>query len=55
MVPNHGVVVEPLVEPLEVFVARSVPVGEVTAEVWRTNWPEEQPTDDTTHLGTVDV
>jgi isopenicillin N synthase-like dioxygenase len=55
VVPNHRVVVEPLLEPVAGFRPRSVPVGAVTAEVWRTNWPDEAPSDPTTHLGTVDA
>jgi hypothetical protein len=27
----------------------------VTAEVWRTNWPDEEPSDTDTHLGTVEA
>jgi isopenicillin N synthase-like dioxygenase len=55
VVPNHGVVVEPLLEPVAGFEPRSVPVGAVTAEVWRTNWPDEEPSDTDTHLGTVEA
>ena len=53
VVPNHRVVVEPLLEPVDGFEPRKVDVGCVTAEVWRTNWPGEAPSDPTTHLGTV--
>ena len=54
VVPNHLVVVKPLLEPLPGFEPRSVPVGAVTTEVWRTNWPDEAPSDADTHLGTID-
>jgi hypothetical protein len=54
MVPNHRVVVEPLLDPVDGFELRSVDVGQVTAEVWRTNWPDETPSDTASHLGTVE-
>jgi len=53
VVPNHRVVVEPLLEAVDGFEPRKVDVGRVTAEVWRTNWLGEAPSDPTTHLGTV--
>jgi isopenicillin N synthase-like dioxygenase len=43
MVPDHDVVIEPLVTTRSGFEPRSMPVGELSAEVWRTNWPDEQP------------
>jgi isopenicillin N synthase-like dioxygenase len=43
MVPNHKVVVEPLVPIRTGFQDSVMPVGELSAEVWRTNWPEEEP------------
>ncbi len=52
-VPNHGVVVEPLVEPVPGFRRDPIPVGEVSAEVWRTNWPDENPSEAGYHLGTL--
>ena len=54
VVPNHRTVVEPLLEPVEGFEWRSVPVGYSQAEVWRTNWPDEEPSDPDTHLGGVE-
>ena len=54
VVPNHRVVVEPLLDPVDGFESRSVDVGRVTAEVWRTNWPGEAPSDSASHLGTVE-
>ncbi len=53
-VPNHRVVAEPMIEPVDGFEARSIPMGYVQAEVWRTNWPDEEPTDTYSHLGGVD-
>lgn len=43
MVPDHDVVIEPLVTTRSGFEPRPMPVGELSAEVWRTNWPDEQP------------
>ena len=54
VVPNHGVVVEPLLECREGFVANSMPVGPLSAEVWRTNWPDEEASDPNFDLGTLD-
>ena len=51
VVPNYAVVAEPLVVPVDGFVARSIPMGYVQAEVWRTNWPDEEPADPNSHLG----
>ena len=52
-VPNHGVVVKPLIEPVPGFRRDPIPVGEVSAEVWRTNWPDEDPSGAGYHLGTL--
>ena len=54
VVPNHAVTVEPLVPCLEGFHKPPMPVGRVSAEVWRTNWPEEQPSSAGHDLGTLD-
>ena len=54
VVPNHAVVAEPLLEPLDHFETRSIPMGYVQSEVWRTNWPDEEALDVDTHLGGVD-
>ena len=54
VVPNHAVVAEPLLAPVDGFDARSISMGRVQAEVWRTNWPDEAPSDADTHLGGVD-
>ena len=53
-VPNHRVVAEPMIEPVDGFEARSIPMGYVQAEVWRTNWPDEEPADAHSHLGGLD-
>jgi len=36
------------------FETRSIPMGYVQAEVWRTNWPDEEAADTHSHLGGVD-
>ncbi len=53
MVPNHKVVIEPLVPTINGFKNSVMPVGELTAEVWRTNWPEEKPNDHEFDLGSL--
>ena len=40
VVPRFDTVVAPLVPPQPGFRRDSVHVGEVSAEVWRTNWPD---------------
>ncbi len=54
VVPNHRVVAEPLIEPVADFEARSIPMGYVQSEVWRTNWPDQEPADTYSHLGGLD-
>jgi len=53
-VPRHDVVVEPLVERVDGFDAKPMPVGELSAEVWRTNWPDERPRSAAFDLGALD-
>ena len=53
MVPNHKVVIEPLIPRRLGFKNSIMPVGELSAEVWRTNWPEEEPSDHKFDLGSV--
>ncbi len=55
LVPSHDEVIEPLVELQPGFV-RTAPleVGPWSLEVWRTNWADAEPVDDTSHLGTLD-
>lgn len=52
-VPRHDVVVRPLVEPLTGFNRPPVHCGHWSAEIWRTNWPDEQPVEATPELGTL--
>ncbi|WP_170409476.1 isopenicillin N synthase family dioxygenase [Ruegeria atlantica] len=52
-VPRHDVVVEPLLPPLPGFDRPSVHCGHWSAEIWRTNWPDEAATADTPELGTL--
>ena len=54
VVPRHDVVVEPLVPPRPGFRADPMPVGALSAEVWRTNWPDEAPSTAGFDLGTLD-
>lgn len=55
MVPSHDQRIEPFV-PTQPGFRRSeaIEVGPWSLEVWRTNWPDAVPTDDDTHLGTLD-
>ena len=52
-VPRHDVVVEPLLPPVAGFDRPPVHCGHWSAEIWRTNWPDEDATDDTPELGTL--
>jgi isopenicillin N synthase-like dioxygenase len=54
LVPRHDVVVEPLVEPVPGFDRSPMPVGALSAEVWRTNWADEKPSIAGHDLGTLD-
>lgn len=54
VVPNHAVVVEPLVPCIDGFDKAPQPVGPLSAEVWRTNWPDEAPSTAGHDLGTLD-
>lgn len=54
VVPNHAVVVEPLVAPLPGFTSVPMPVGPLSAEVWRTNWPGETASTSDHDLGALD-
>jgi isopenicillin N synthase-like dioxygenase len=54
VVPNHAVTVEPLVPCVEGYDKPPMPVGALSAEVWRTNWPDEQPSSAGHDLGTLD-
>lgn len=52
-VPRHDVVVEPLLPALSGFDRPAVHCGHWSAEVWRTNWPDETAGADTPELGTL--
>ncbi|WP_170758682.1 isopenicillin N synthase family dioxygenase [Ruegeria lacuscaerulensis] len=52
-VPRHDVVVAPLLAPLPGFDRPSVHCGHWSAEIWRTNWPNETAHDHTPELGTL--
>lgn len=54
LVPNHAVTVEPLVPNQPGFGRAPMPVGDLSAEVWRTNWPDEQPSAAGHDLGSLD-
>ena len=53
MVPRFDVLVEPLIPVQPGFSRQPVPVGEVSAEVWRTNWLAAQPAGNDFDLGTL--
>ena len=53
VVPRYDTVVDPLVPTQPGFRRESVHVGDVSREVWRTNWPDAAPTDDRFDLGTL--
>ncbi|MGB1255982.1 MAG: isopenicillin N synthase family dioxygenase [Thiolinea sp.] len=53
VVPRHDVMIEPLVEPLPGFSWRTISSGELSAEVWRTNWPDQLPVDPELNLGSL--
>ncbi|CUJ86000.1 2-oxoglutarate-dependent ethylene/succinate-forming enzyme [Ruegeria denitrificans] len=52
-VPRHDVVVAPLIDPLPGFDRPAVHCGHWSAEIWRTNWPDEAAHDATPELGTL--
>lgn len=52
-VPRHDVLVSPLVKAQAGFKRTAVPVGDVSREVWRTNWPDTQPGQQGYDLGTL--
>jgi isopenicillin N synthase-like dioxygenase len=53
MVPRHNVVVAPLIACQEGFHRDPVPVGDVSREVWRTNWSSSQSSNTGFDLGTL--
>ncbi|MEM7318430.1 MAG: 2OG-Fe(II) oxygenase family protein [Pseudomonadota bacterium] len=52
-VPRHDVVVSPALPPLPGFDRPNVHCGHWSAEIWRTNWPQEQAGPETPELGTL--
>ncbi|WP_299079691.1 2OG-Fe(II) oxygenase family protein [uncultured Ruegeria sp.] len=52
-VPRHDVVVAPLLPALPGFERPSVHCGHWSAEIWRTNWPDQTAAEDTPKLGTL--
>ena len=54
VVPRHDVVVEPLVPRQPGYSTAPMPVGALSSEVWRTNWPDEAPSTAGHDLGTLD-
>lgn len=53
-VPRFDTIVEPLREPQAGFSRRKVHVGDVSREVWRTNWPGETSNNPEFDLGTLE-
>ena len=52
-VPRHSTLVKPLVKCENSFKHREILVGEVSAEVWRTNWLDENPSESDYQLGAI--
>ena len=52
-VPRHDVTVRPLLPPVPGFERPAVHCGHWSAEIWRTNWPDEDVTEATPDLGTL--
>ena len=52
-VPRYDTVVEPLVKPQPGYTRTSVHVGDVSKEVWRTNWRDSAPGAAGYDLGTL--
>ena len=52
-VPRHSTLVKPLVEYENSFKPREISVGNVSAEVWRTNWSDENPSQSGYQLGSI--
>ena len=53
VVPRFDTVVEPLMAPAAGFERASVHVGDVSREVWRSNWPDAAPGNTGYDLGTL--
>lgn len=52
-VPRFDVTVAPLVDRQPGFDREGIHVGDISREVWRTNWPDTVPSDPSLHLGTL--
>ena len=52
-VPRYDVVVKPLRDPVEGFDRAPIHVGDVSREVWRTNWPDAAQANSRYDLGTL--
>ena len=52
-VPRHSTLVKPLVKYENSFKHREILVGEVSTEVWRTNWLDENPSESGHQLGAI--
>jgi isopenicillin N synthase-like dioxygenase len=52
-VPRYDTVVQPLMRPLPGFERQAIHVGEVSREVWRTNWPDTCSANNKYDLGTL--
>ena len=53
-VPRFDTVVNPLCKPQPGYARAAVHVGEVSREVWRTNWPHSSPRHENIDLGTLE-
>ncbi|MFK8022065.1 MAG: isopenicillin N synthase family dioxygenase [Pseudomonadales bacterium] len=52
-VPRYDTVIKPLIANLAGFDRQPIHVGDISREVWRTNWAETKPIDDSLDLGTL--
>ena len=52
-VPRYSTLVKSLVEYENNFEPREILVGEVSAEVWRTNWPDQISLQSSYQLGSI--
>jgi isopenicillin N synthase-like dioxygenase len=53
-VPRYDTVVRPLITPLPDYDRQPIPVGDVSREVWRTNWPDTLSQREDYDLGTLE-
>ena len=52
-VPRYDTIIEPLLEPQSGFKRKKLNVGQISREVWRTNWPNTSPKIIGADLGTL--